>query len=282
MGNIFRFKMFFLYLSKILISIVSIMKIRIFAPVVIMLLFFIKSTSQTTHEIGAIAGPVALFSDYGVRGDLETNIGNTGIGVGIVHYLKFCYHCGRTSYFNNHFMVRNEVLFHQTDLQHYGKWVSSDRTSLAADQLRAMKGSTSVLEVGSSLEYYFFNIRDYNSNAFKVAPFIGLGVRWVLFSPTASSSMGELNTEETTPKKYFNAFKTDSGTAFSLVANAGFRYKLTERSDLMLETRWHYYTSDWIDGLNPSYENNEMVEVPENRSNDWMFAINAGYIFYLN
>lgn len=44
-----------------------------------------------SHEIGVIAGPVAFQSDYGERHDLSTNSGNTGIGIGIIHYLNFSY-----------------------------------------------------------------------------------------------------------------------------------------------------------------------------------------------
>ena len=44
-----------------------------------------------SHEIGIIAGPVTYQSDFGVRSDLETNIGNSGIGLGLVHYMNFAY-----------------------------------------------------------------------------------------------------------------------------------------------------------------------------------------------
>ena len=36
-----------------------------------------------SHEIGVITGPVVFYSDFGVRNDFETNIGNVGFGVGI-------------------------------------------------------------------------------------------------------------------------------------------------------------------------------------------------------
>ena len=42
-----------------------------------------------SHEVGIIAGPVAFQSDYGERKDWDTNKGNTGIGVGIIHYINF-------------------------------------------------------------------------------------------------------------------------------------------------------------------------------------------------
>ena len=42
-----------------------------------------------SHEIGGIVGPVAFQSDYGERHNFSTNAGNTGYGIGIIHYLNF-------------------------------------------------------------------------------------------------------------------------------------------------------------------------------------------------
>jgi hypothetical protein len=44
-----------------------------------------------SHEVGVIAGPVAFQSDYGQRYNLNTNAGNTGLGIGIIHYINFSY-----------------------------------------------------------------------------------------------------------------------------------------------------------------------------------------------
>lgn len=237
---------------------------------------------QTAHEIGLIGGPVVLLSDYGVRSDFDSNMENSGIGIGLVHYLKFTYSSGRMTKFEDHFMIRNEFLYHKVDLQHYGKWVAPHKTSKMAEQLRAMKGSATTVEIGSQLEYYFLSVRKFNGGDHRIAPYVGFGVRLVLFSPTVSSSLGPLNTEDSTPAKYFNAFQNNPGSTLSLVGNAGFRFKLTRDSDLLLEGRWHTYMSDWVDGLNPSFENNKMVDVPENKSKDWLFWLAAGYVFYLN
>lgn len=236
--------------------------------------------SQATHELGVVFGPVALYSDYGERNNFETNMGNTGLGYGVVHFLNFSY--GRYSFFNDHFKLRNEVNFYKTNLQHYGQWVSPEKTSLFSDQLRAMSGSTSVFEIGSQLEYFPLSIKDFEYKMFPIAPFIGLGIHWVSFNPEAKSSMGTLNSIATTPEKYRNGFQNEAGSTFALVGSLGMRYKLTQMSDLMLDLRWHYYFSDWVDGLNPSFENNGTLRVPENKSNDWMFWLNLGYIVYLN
>jgi hypothetical protein len=93
-----------------------------------------------SHEIGAIVGPVAFQSDYGQRYDFATNAGNTGYGIGIIHYLNFSYkaECNcytPETYFNDHFKLRSELSYNKTELQHFGKWVDKSRTSLFADQL---------------------------------------------------------------------------------------------------------------------------------------------------
>lgn len=258
---------------------------------VFFLLVFTKqeafSQAGLSHELGVIVGPVALYSDFGQRNNLKTNVGNTGIGFGLIHYLNFSYSADcncytRDTYFNDHFKIRNEISFHKTNLQHYGEWVSPERTSKTADQLRAMTGSTSVFEIGSQLEYFPLSIRDFQAGGPKLAPFLSLGVHYVNFNPEVRSSMGRLNTSATTPDKYFNAFQNERGSTWAIVGSVGVRYKLTRMSDLMLDARWQQYFSDWVDGLNPSFENNGSIQVPENKANDWMFWLNVGYIFYFD
>lgn len=258
----------------------------------LVLLFFVAAKQNVysqlgfSHEIGIITGPVVFYSDFGVRHDFETNIGNVGYGVGLIHYINFAYRAdcncySRDVFFNDHFKIRTEIDYHKTNFEHLGKWVDPDRTSLIADQLRAMKGSSSVFDIGSQLEYFPFSIRDFAAGGYKIAPFISLGVHWVSFDPEVYSELGSLNSPITTPPKYFNAFQQDGGTTWSIVSSVGIRYKLTPLSDLMLDARWQFYFSNWVDGLNPSLENNGSVSVPENKANDWIFWLNVGYIFYL-
>ena len=64
-------------------------------------LFCLFVLTQSMHsqfgfspEIGIIAGPVQFRSDYGSREDSETNLGNSGFGIGIVSYLNFSYDRG--------------------------------------------------------------------------------------------------------------------------------------------------------------------------------------------
>jgi len=242
-----------------------------------------------SNELGLIVGPVVFYSDYGQRNNFETNAGNVGFGIGLIHYINFSYRADcncytREKYWNDHFKIRNEINYHKTNLKHLGKWVDPDRTSTTADQLRGMKGSTTVFEIGSQLEYFPFSIRDFMSNSYKLAPFVSAGVHWVSYDPESSTDYGTgvITNPNNVPAKYINAFEQQSGNTWAFVTSVGARYKLGERSDLMVDARWQYYFSNWVDGLNPSFEANNTVQVPENKANDWIFWLNIGYIFYLD
>ena len=45
----------------------------------------------------------------------------------------------------------------------------------------------------------------------------------------------------------------------------------------MLDLRWQYFFSDWVDGLRP-----DPRFYSENKANDWLVWLNFGYIYYLN
>jgi len=238
-----------------------------------------------SHEIGIISGPVAFQSDYGIRNNFDTNSGNVGFGVGIVHYLNFSYNSdcncySRDTYFNDHFKVRNEIDFHFTNLSHFGEPSESD-TDEGRD-LRDMTGSSSVFEIGTQLEYFPLSIRDFAAGAFRVAPYVSLGIHFVNFKPEAMSSQGEIT--PTATDVVFDPFLVGDGiyggiddsarSTFAITWSAGIRYKISPLSDLVMDARWHWFDSNWVDGLNPSNR-------PQNRANDWIFWLNVGYIYYL-
>jgi hypothetical protein len=240
-----------------------------------------------SHEVGAIVGPVAFQSDYGERYDLSTNAGNTGYGIGLIHYLNFSYKAECNCYtpetfFNDHFKLRTELSYNKTKLEHFGQWVSPEKNSDTAQQLRAMHGSTAVTNIGMQLEFFPYSIRDFSATIGAWAPFISLGGQFSFYKPTAYSDLGpglgSIGTDlpTPTPQKYLNAFDLKGGTTWSVVSSIGTRYKLTTLSDLMVDLRWQYYFSNWVDGLSPN-----PVLYPENKANDWLVWLNFGYIYYL-
>lgn len=235
-----------------------------------------------SHEIGAIVGPVQFRSDYGQRNDSETNFGNTGIGIGIVHYINFSYrsdcNCYSTdTFFNDHFKLRSEISWNRTKLEHLGEWVDSDRTSSNADKLRAHTGYANNLDLGIQLEYFPLSIRDFQAFSYRFAPFVSLGAHYTYSSPEASTSYGDgniFNLDNLYSYWEPGSVNPETVGAWSFVTSVGVRYKLTTLSDLMLDLRWQYYFNDWIDGLNHQLESN--------KNNDWLVWLNFGYIYYLD
>jgi hypothetical protein len=234
-----------------------------------------------SHEVGLIVGPVAFQSDYGERHDFNTNAGNTGYGIGLIHYLNFSYkadcNCYRPeTYFNDHFKLRSELSYNKTELRHFGEWVEGNRKKLFNKQLRAMRGSTAVTNLGMQLEYFPLSIRDFSATEGSFAPFVSFGGQFSIYDPSASSTLGRLDQQSTTPVKYFGATQNSGGSVWSVVGSVGTRYKLTIMSDLMVDLRWQYYFSNWVDGLNPN-----PAVYKENKANDWLVWFNVGYIYYI-
>ncbi|MGY0391394.1 THC0290_0291 family protein [Bizionia sp. KMM 8389] len=240
-----------------------------------------------SHEIGAIVGPVQFRSDFGVRGDEGTNYGNSGFGIGIIHYINFAYrsdcNCYSTdTYWNDHFKLRSEISFNTTKLEHHGLWAEGNSENAA--KLRAHTGEANNLDIGMQLEYFPLSIRDFQGFAYRLAPFVSLGVHFTSYNPKVYTdyvdpTTGVADNNVLNANNFWGGWEPgdvdpSSGTAWTMVASAGVRYKLTTLSDLMLDLRLQSYFSDWIDGLNHVADSNKY--------NDWLVWLNVGYIYYLD
>ncbi|AIG29197.1 glutamate dehydrogenase [Flavobacterium psychrophilum] len=273
---------------------------RYFSLMVLFLLVSLNTARAQfgfSHEVGIIAGPVAFQSDYGQRHNFATNAGNTGIGIGLVHYLNFSYkaECNcytPETYFNDHFKVRSELSYSKTKFNMFGEWVTPEKVNKPdpapgvpndAKQLKSMEGSTAVTDIGMQLEFYPFSIRDFAATNGAFAPFVSLGAHFSFYNPEVHSTLGKLNDVNINPKYWApsegeaHGFTNKNGTVWSVVSSIGTRYKLTPLSDLMLDLRAQYYFSNWVDGLNPN-----PAVYKENKANDWNLWLNFGYIYYLN
>lgn len=257
-----------------------------FSNFVALLLFisFGAKSQSLAHEAGIIIGGTALKSDYGQREDNSTNFGNTGFAIGLVHFLNFSYNSRNDSYFNEHFKVRSEISFSKANLQHFGEWVDNGSTTLTAQQLRGMRGKTSILNLGAQLEFSpLEEIYNFEYQIGSFAPYVSLGAMFSFYNTKAFSTLGPIGTTLTTPEKYLipsdghpNGFSTEKKGVFSIISGVGVHYKLSRMEDLLLETRFQYFNSDWVDGLNPKKE-----IYTENKYNDWQIWVNVGYIYYL-
>ncbi len=246
--------------------------------------FAMQAQFGFSHEIGAFAGGVAFQSDFGVRHDFETNAGNTGFGIGLVHYMNFSYRAECNcytpdTYFNDHFKLRSELSYNSTKLEHFGEWV--DKESIYGAQLRAMKGEAKVTDIGMQLEYFPWSIREFTSRVGAWGPFIALGAHYSFYSNNTYSELpGGLGNTYNVYPDYLDGeigWSTEGGSTWSVVSSVGTRYKLTELSDLFVELRWQYYGDDWVDGLRKDPDVHS-----ENKANDWNVWFHFGYIYYLD
>lgn len=250
------------------------------------LLFGINSLSAQfgfSHEVGVVSGPVAFQSDYGERQDWETNSGNTGVGVGLIHYINFSYradcNCYSTdTFFNDHFKIRNEISWNKTTLNHLGP--ASEKQSYWGQVLRSMEGEANNLNLGTQLEFFPLSIRDFAAGAFRIAPYGSIGAQFTYYNPKVKSSMpGGIDitnpSDPNTYPEFRNNINPESGTTWSVVASVGARYKLTVISDLLVDLRWQHYFTNWVDGLN--HEENI-----QDKANDWLVWLNIGYVYYLD
>jgi len=256
--------------------------------------FVIKPTQaqdRRSHEVGFISGSASFTTDYGQRNNFSSNVGgNVGMGVGLIYYLNFTDYRylwdQRTKYFSEHFRIRAELSYMSADLDHFGKWIdiidkNTGELSLGAQQLRAMHGKTKLINFGAQLEFHIVDIVDFGSRRIpdlKWSPYASAGFMVDYYDPELK--MG-LNSETGNPYNIFpkwnveGATKMDSNFTTSLTFGLGTRHKLGEYSDILIESRWQYFFSNFVDGLNARDD-------AANKYNDWLLWVHVGYVYYLN
>ena len=265
--------MFFIYLS---FKEISQMFKKILFPFIFLLFFSINSQAQfgrTYQEVGVMAGPVFFKSDYGERGDFENFTKNMGFSAGIFYYFSFI-----EDYpgIRENFKLRVDASFMKTNLAHFGKYVDPSKTSLFSQQLRAMKGSTQTINIGFQMEFYPWKTDDYNRDA-TFSPYVSFGGQLGYYTSKVYSDLGPLGTPLTTPEKYASGTRNESRPVASLTSSVGTRFKLDPYNSLIFDCRLQYYTSDWVDGLNP-----DRRKYSENKTNDYSLTFNFGYVYYFN
>ena len=249
--------------------------------VILVLLFsFSKTFSQLdlSHEVGIVAGPLSMQTDYGERNHFPSSNQST-FGVAVVHYLSFFgsnynWRNGAT-WFSDHFKLRTEFSYYfNNSLEHKGEPIEGNRP--INDQLRAMKGETKMYNVGVQLEYYFKNLEDYGllfNTADKFAPYISAGLQYNSFdAELTNTSNGGLDVGNL-PAKWQNNFFIEPDNTFSFTLSAGTRYKMNN-IDLVADARFQSFFSDRIDGL-------DQVD-GSSKNNDTLILFSVGIVFDLS
>ncbi|WP_456420459.1 THC0290_0291 family protein [Lutibacter sp.] len=246
----------------------------------------IQAQDYNSHEIGFIIGSASFTTDYGQRNNFSSNVGgNIGMGFGLIYYLNFTdyrYRWNqRTNYFAEHFRVRAELSYMSANLDHFGEWVQDYRQTYEADQLRAMHGKTKLINFGAQLEFHIVDIVDFGSRRIpdiKWSPYVSAGFMLDYYDPELKSDLGDW---EQNPNLLFSKWAVPGAARMkpnitgSATLGIGTRHKLGEYSDILIESRWQYFFSNYVDGLNAKDD-------PANKYNDWLLWVHIGYIYYLN
>lgn len=261
--------------------------LKIITPILICL-SIANSNAQdyNSHEIGFITGSASFTTDYGQRYNFLSNVGgNVGMGFGLIYYLNFTdyrYRWNqRTNYFAEHFRLRGELSYMAAKLDHFGKYVDPSQTSLEADKLRAMRGKTQLVNFGAQLEFHIVDIVDFGSRRIpdlKWSPYVSAGLMVDYYNPDLKSDMGDWREDISVIYEKWRvpgAINMEPNFTMSATFGVGTRHKLGEYSDILIEARWQYFFSNYVDGLNAKLD-------PANKYNDWLLWVHVGYVYYLN
>jgi len=230
--------------------------------------------AQLNHELSVTVGLYQLRGDYGERGNSENNFANQGISIGANYYYNSSL-SRSAGYFQEHFKPKFNFTFTSVSLEHVG--YEGD------PRLEAMTGSSTNFRFGLGLEWHLRRMYFEKENGYSTFhpknwhPYAGFIVGVNFSMPDAESSLeGGLEN----PDNIFPTFIAEDGrTGINLENNTnmyfsfqgGLRFKLKNNKDLILESNWVFFDSDFIDGLSPVGEQNE--------SNDWSWGINIGYAY---
>ena len=240
-----------------------------------------SKAQHLTHDVGLFVGTATIQTDYGQRDEFLSSYGNSALSFSLVHYLHFFNVNTRWNSEDdiaNHVMIKSELnLMTKADLQHHGKYTVGN--SQLAQQLRAMKGSISLMNVGVQAEYYFKDLREFMFpySEIKWNPYLSFGFKYSRYTNTLTSDLGDWRTDITVlPQKYRapGQLAVGKGNAFSLVIGGGTRYKLSEKFDLAANFNWQYFFSDALDGLQTDHISN--------KKNEWLVHLQVGIIYHLN
>jgi len=201
------------------------------------------SQSRFSHEVGATFGIASYQTDFGQRNDFPSANAAT-MTFGVTYYLKFfgsqySWRSG-SSYFSSHFKLKTEFNFmNNKTIRH--------EVDYNDDRMKSMTGQIQMYNIGTNLEFYFFDMEDYASyyrNDNKLNPFINVGIHYSFYNPDI----------------LFNGESLEG--------------KEEPYTDLMvLEGRWQHFFSDKVDGLDDTSTDSA------SDFNDTMVVINAGIIY---
>lgn len=237
-----------------------------------------KANLETSFNLGF----PSFQTDYGENGDFKSEVsGNIGIAVSASMYINFFnkdpMYIASPSWVQKHTKLKIEASYQTAKLEHFGAQIEGNLPN--AKKLRNMHGRSTLINLGTILEYHPFPIPDFIPGTRRnISPYFSLGVLADYSTPTVESDLGDW---EKNPYVLIEAYQGDEiiniepTITYSIVFGGGMRYNLDNGSAIVLDYRWQYFNTDYIDGLQPD------PEIVRNKYNDWLSFLSVGYVFTL-
>ena len=248
--------------------------------VVVLFFFFVNSRAQTnfSHEVGGFFGIAAFQTDMGLSTEFAAET-QSNMAFGLTYYLKFFgsqynWRSG-SSFFSEHFKLKAEFSYvNKSNITFEG-----DVGSGIQDKVDAMKAAVKLYNVGLNLEYYIFQLEDYSSfyrSSGTINPFVTAGLHYSYSQPDILVNDVSLKDQEEPYTELIDKWQEgavflEPENIFSATGGIGVRFGL-ESVDFSFETRYHYFFSDVLEGLNAPND-------PGNKNNDTMISANIGIIY---
>jgi opacity protein-like surface antigen len=265
------------------------------------------SQVSLSSEAGLMFGVTSFQTDFGLRHDFDSENAAT-MGFGVMHYLKFfgnkySWRSGST-FWSEHFMLKTEFVYlKNTNIKHE-KEAFANIPELK-EKWDAMRGNIKMYNIGTQLEYYFFNMENYSTASKQRAlnPYISAGVHFSFYDTQVTSKLDVAGTPpdwrnyvvydnpgngmydkwylKDIPKDDPNSYDgldhkqtifNGKGNTFGVSAGLGLRYAVSDSFNLILDSRFQYFFSDRVDGLDASKD-------PGNKNNDTMIYVNMGIVY---
>jgi hypothetical protein len=246
-----------------------------------LVIFFKLEAQNYKHDIGAFIGTSSLSSDYGESNPISTNTSNNSTSFAVAHYLQFYdrnlrWDRNASSRLMNHIMIKTEFRYsNSTNLQNFSE--DSRGNSPTSEKMKAMRGSLSLFNLGTNLEYYLLPLRDYvYSTRMLFNPYISFGVNFSSFDRDItydSSVLEKVNSLQAKANIPDETFYLGVGDSLSFSGALGTRIKVANNADIVTQLGYQYFLVDDLEGIN--------ANVPQNSSNDWLINFQFGLVYRL-
>jgi len=221
-------------------------------PILIAFLIICASTAEAQYtqsyvqegEFGVAVGAAHYFGDLNTRA--KVNRPKPAIGV---FFRK---------QFSNYIGVKLSANYAQLG---YADKYSDNSTQ----QIRNLSFNTSIWELGLSGEFNFFKFYP-GSEEYRYTPYVSLGVALVSYDPYAYYAnekyyLRNLGTEGQGSSLYPDR-KPYNAMAIAIPLSVGFKYNLTEKTNLFVEAGYRFTNTDYLDDVSTTYAPDAFSPLP--------------------